>query len=116
MTFVLGESDPHTLSSDELASAIHSATVNSATKTIPAKQKFKFPKEFTKDTISLIHRKRKLWKFMQKSGVRVTRSIKDTYRAVCVETKRAIKADRNAKLELEAAELAQAFNQDTFKG
>ena len=50
---------------------------------------------------------------MQKSGVRITRSIKDKYRA---ETKRAIKADRNAKLELEAAELAQAFKQDTFKG
>ena len=80
------------------------------------KPKTKFPEEFTLETIELIHQKRKLWKFIQKSGVRITRSTREKYRTLCQDTKRAIKKDRNAKLELEAVELSEAFNQDIFKG
>ena len=46
----------------------------------------------------------------------VYRLCKEQYRSICRETKHAIKADRNAKLEREAAELTDAFHQDTFKG
>ena len=58
---------------------------------IPAKQKTKFPPEFTEDTISIIHQKRRLWRHMQKSGVQVTRSLRDKYRTLCNNTKQAIK-------------------------
>ena len=53
---------------------------------------------------------------MQKSGIRITRSTRDHYRAVCRETKRSINADRNLILEREATELADAFAKDTFVG
>ena len=112
----LGDLDPQTLSSDELASKIRSVASESARKHIPAKRKAKFPEEFTKETIGLIRRKRELWKSMQTSGMRVTRSCREQYRSICRETKNAIKVDRNAKLEREATELADAFRQDTFKG
>ena len=53
---------------------------------------------------------------MQTSGMRITRSCKEQYRTICRETKRAIRVDRNAKLEREASELTDAFRQDIFKG
>ena len=53
---------------------------------------------------------------MQNTGVRVTRSLRDKYRSLCKETKKAIQVDCNKKLELEAMELTEAFRQDTFKG
>ena len=86
-----------------------------ASNVIPAEQKTKFPPEFTVNTISLIHQKRRLWRYMQKSGVHVTRSLRDKYRSLCNKTKQAIKCNRNAIVEKEAAELTDAFNQDTFK-
>ena len=112
----LGEVNPEDIPSDELASKLRSVITTSAQNTIPAKTRVKFPEEFSKDTIDLIHRKRREWKFLQNSGKRVTRSAREKYKAICRETKKAIKSDRNNKLEQEAAELADAFNQDTFKG
>ena len=116
ITTALSDSDPSTMQSTDLASTIRTVTVNSANKTIPAKAKPKFPEEFSPETIVLINRKRKMWKFLQKSGVRITRSTREKYRSLCKDTKRAIKRDRNANLEREASELAIAFNQDRFKG
>ena len=115
-TLALGDTDPDTLSTEELAATIRSVANDSAKKVIPAKPKNKFPAEFSAETIELIHRKRKLWKFMQKSGVCVTRSSREKYRTICRETKHAIKNDRNLKLEGEAAELSEAFRQNTFAG
>ena len=76
----------------------------------------KFVKEFSDQTVSLIHQKRAMWKHLQKSGRRVTRSMREQYRTLCRNTKQAIKADRNTMLEKEADELAQAFSVNTFKG
>ena len=112
----LGDTDPDTLPSEELAATIRSVANDSAQRVIPAKPKNKFPEEFSAETIDLIHRKRKLWKFMQKSGVRVTRSSREKYRTICRETKHAIKNDRNLKLEREAAGLSEAFRQNIFAG
>ena len=78
------------------------------------KPKTKFPVEFTPETIELIHQKCKLWKFIQKSGVRTTCSSSEKYRTLCQDTKRVIKKDCNAKLEREATELSDAFKQDIF--
>ena len=64
----LGNTDPSTLDSDTIASTIRTVTVDAAQKVIPAKSKAKFPSKFTPEAISLIHQKRKLWKFIQKSG------------------------------------------------
>ena len=113
---ILSNNDPDTLDSEELAAKTRSAMLASAEKVIPPKPKNKFPSEFTENTISLIRSKSKLWKDMQKSGVRVTRSIRANYKEVCNQTKRAISADRNAKLEQEAAQLNTAFRENTFKG
>ena len=75
----LNESDPETLPSDELASTIRSVVISAAQNAIPAIRKPKFPEEFSAETIALIQRKLKMWKFMQKSGVRVTRSTREQY-------------------------------------
>ena len=64
----------------------------------------------------MIHRKCRLWTFLQKSGRRILRSLSSEYRSLCRETKRAIKNDRNALLEQEASELSKAFSENTFKG
>ena len=112
----LGNANPADLPSEELASSIRSATVFAANEVIPVKQKSKFPQEFSQETISLIHRKRRLWTFLQKSGRRILRSLSSEYRSLCRETKRAIKNDRNALLEQEASELSKAFSENTFKG
>ena len=112
----LGNANPDDLPSEELASSIRSATVSAAKEVIPVKQKSKFPQEFSRETISLINRKRRLWSFLQKSGRRVTRSLRSQYRSLCCETKRAIKNDRNVLLEQEATELSKAFSENTFKG
>ena len=79
-------------------------------------KKHEFPTEFTKETIDLISEKRKLWKSLKNSGKRVTRSVREKYRTVCRNVKKAIKEDRNATLEKEATELQAAFDQDTFQG
>ena len=112
----LGNANPADLPSEELASSIRSATVSAANKVIPVTQKSKFPQEFSQETISLIHRKRRLWTFLQKSGRRILRSLSSEYRSLCRETKRAIKSDRNALLEQETSELSKAFSENTFKG
>ena len=113
---LIGDANPEDVASDELASSIRSATVSAAANVIPVRQKHKFPCEFSPETISLIHRKRRLWSFMQKSGRRVTRSLRTTFRSLCRDTKQAIKRDRNNLLEQEASELDSAFNENTFKG
>ena len=112
----LGETNPETLSSEDLASTIRSVTDSAAQKIIPAKRKAKFPDEFRPETIALINAKRRLWKFMQKSGIRITRSSREQYRTLCRNTKKAIKTDRNLNLEREAAELSEAFKRNTFAG
>ena len=116
MSNVLSAHDPEQLSSDELSNTIRSACVSSAEKILPVKAKEKFPAVFSKDTIKLIHRKRKLWVYLQKSGKRITRSIRETYRSMCRDTKLAINADRVAQLEIEAAELSNTFKQNRFRG
>jgi len=76
----------------------------------------KFPEEVFPETINLIQPNRSLWKFLQNSGKRITRSMHEHYRFVCRNSKQAIRNDRTAKLEREAVELAEAFKQDTLKG
>ena len=112
----LGDTNPEDVPSEQIAASIRSATVAAAQKVIPAKRKAKYPQEFSPATITLINRKRRLWTFLQKSGRRVTRSLRSVYRSMCRETKHSIKADRNALLEQEASDLSQAFSEDTFKG
>ena len=80
------------------------------------KAKEQYPEEFTPNTVTLIHRKRKLWKFIQKSGRRITRLLRATHRTLCIVVKRSIKLDRNALLENEAVELSNAFKVCRFKG
>ena len=63
----------------------------------------------------MINRKRRFWKFLQKSGRRVTRALRDTYRSLCRDTKQAISSDRILTLEREAKELSNSFQQDQFK-
>jgi len=58
---------------EQIAASIRSATVSAAQKVIPGKCKLKHPQEFSQATIALIHRKRRLWTFLEKSGRRVTR-------------------------------------------
>ena len=65
IALALGDTDPTSLHSDELASTIRTVAINSAQNIIPAKTKTKFPEEFTAETIELIHQKRKHWKFLQ---------------------------------------------------
>ena len=113
---VLAHSDPEQLDSETLSNMIRSVPIAAAEKVLPKTMKSQFPNEFSGGTIELINRKRKLWKFLQKSGRRVTRSLRDTYRSLCRETKRAITSDRIVTLEQEAAELSSAFKQDRFKG
>ena len=112
----LGPSEPELLSSEELSHIIRSAPVSAAEHVLPPKAKGKFPEEFSSATIDMIDRKRKLWKFLQKSGKRITRSMRDEYRSLRRNTKLSISADRIALLEKDAAELADAFKKDRFKG
>ena len=113
---VLAQSDPEQLDSDTLSNMLRSVPIAAAEKVLPKIAKSQFPNEFSAGTIELIQRKRKLWKFLQKSGRRVTRSLRDTYRSLCRETKCAIASDRIVTLQREAAELSSAFKQDRFKG
>ena len=69
----------------------------------------RLPDEFLAETVDLIHRKRKLWKFIQKSAQRVSRSMSDTYRSLRRDTKLSISADRIALVEKESKELGDAF-------
>ena len=112
----LGSVNPENIATEQLAEAIRTETVKAAQKIIPRKQKRKYPKEFSPATITLINRKRKLWTHLQKSGRRVTRSLRSAHRALRRETKLSIKADRNALLEKEAKELSDAFSANTFMG
>ena len=112
----LGSENPDECTSEHLAASIRSATLAAAQKVIPAKRKSKYPQEFSPESVALINRKRKLWAFLQKSGRRVTRSLRSSYRSLCRETKRSVKRDRNVLLENEASELTQAFSENTFKG
>ena len=113
---MLAQSDPEQLDSDTLSNMLRSVPIAAAEKVLPKIAKSQFPNEFSAGTIELIQRKRKLWKFLQKSGRRVTRSLRDTYCSLCRETKCAIASDRIVTLEREAAELSSAFKQDRFKG
>ena len=113
---MLAQSDPEQLDSDTVSNMLRSVPIAAAEKVLPKIAKSQFPNEFSGGTIELIQRKRELWKFLQKSGRRVTRSLRDTYRSLCRETKCAIASDRIVTLEREAAELSSAFKQDWFKG
>ena len=113
---VLGAENPEFLPSDRLSEMIRKATTLASAKAIPEKPRTKFPKEFSDQTVALIHQKRAMWKQLQKSGRRVTRSMRRPYKTLCQDTKTAIKADRNTTLEKEADELDQAFADSTFKG
>ena len=95
----LGDRNPENLQSEVVASSIRSATVSSAKITLPVAQKSKFPSEFQPATVSLIHRKRRLWQRMQKSGRRVTRSLRSVFRSLCQEIKIDIKQDQTARRE-----------------
>ena len=112
----LSEIDPHQQSTDVISNMIRSVPVTAAQNVLPKKTKGKFPDEFSKHTIGLIHQKRKLWKFIHKSGQRITRSMQDTYRSLRRDTKKSISSDRIATLEKEARELDDAFKEDRFKG
>ena len=112
----LGPSEPELLSSEELSNMIRTAPVSAAEQVLPSKAKEQFPDEFSTATIDLINRKRKLWKFLQKSGKQITRSMRGAYRSLRRDTKLSISADRIVLLEKEAAELADAFKKDRFKG
>ena len=113
---ILGDDDSDLLTSDKLSTTIRSAPISAAEKTLPQLAKTKYPDEFQAETIELIKQKRTLWKSLQKSGKRVTRSMRDAYRVLCRTCKRAISDDRNRKLELEADELSKAFAENRFKG
>ena len=113
---VLAQSDPEQLDSDTLSNMLRSVPIAAAEKVLPKIAESQFPNEFSAGTIELIQRKRKLWKFLQKSGRRVTHSLRDTHRSLCRETKCAIASDRIVTLKREAAELSSAFKQDRFKG
>ena len=82
----LGEADPEQLDSETISNMIRSVPVAAAQKILPKTAKTQFPSEFSADTINMIHRKRRLWKFLQKSGRRVTRALRDTYRSLCRDT------------------------------
>ena len=112
----LNKIDPYLQSTDDISNMIRSVPVSAAKAILPVKSKSKFPDEFSKDTVNLILRKRKLWKFIHKSGQRITRSMQDTYRSLCRETKKSVSEDRIATLEKEARELDDAFKVDRFKG
>ena len=112
----LGVRDPEQLTSEDLSNIIRSAPVAAAEKVLPKTVKRKYPDEISPETIDLITRKRAAWKALQKSGQRVTRSIRGAYRLLCRNCKSAIANDRNRKLESEAAELSDAFRVNRFKG
>ena len=116
VTKLLGHSDPSTLSTDDLSNKIHSAPVTAAEAVLPPKAKAQFPEEFSAATIDAIRQKRTMWKFLQKAGRRITRSMRDTFRNLCGDLKRAISRDRTIALEKEAVELSEAFNVNRFKG
>ena len=116
VTETLGSDNPDVISTEQLSTNIRSSLTSAARSALPQKARAKFPDEFSPETIQLIHQKREQWKVLQKSGRRITRSLRDSYRKTCRDTKHAIKRDRNARLNKEATELMAAFNQDTFKG
>ena len=112
----LGTLNPEHLSTDELSSKIRTIPVSAAETVLPLKIKTKYPSEFSGETINLIQRKRKMWIYLQKSGKRVTRSMRDTFRSLRNDVKRAISADRVLALEKEATDLSNTFKMDRFKG
>ena len=116
VTGLLGQSDPNAVTTDELSAKIRSATVSAAESVLPVKAKTKFPDEFSANTIDMIRRKRKMWKYLQKAGQRVTRSMRETFRRLCRDLKRSVSLDRTASLEREAKELSDAFKENRFKG
>ena len=116
ITSALQGLDPETLPSESLASTIRSVTTEAAQKTIPPKRKLVHRENLQPQTIALIQNKHKLYKFMQNSGIRVTRAVRERYRIVCRDVKRSINTDCNSILEHEATELAEAFSKDTFAG
>ena len=113
---ILGDTAPEEVSSEDLSSVIRSAPVTAATKVLPRIAKRKYPPEFSAETVQLISRKRESWRLLQRSGQRFTRSKRGAHRALCRDVKKAIADDRNRRLELEAAQLSEAFSVDRFKG
>lgn len=116
ITNTLGDVEPELLPSLDISNSIRTVPVLAANKVLPSKSKSRFPEEFSVQTIDLIRRKRKLWKFLQSSGQRVTRSMREAYRSLRRDTRHSIASDRIALLETEAAELADTFKHDRFKG
>ena len=116
ITNLLGPADPNALSTEHISDKIRSVAVAAARTVLPSKAKTKYPEEFSANTISLITRKRKLWKFLQQAGQRITRANRNTFRSLCRDTKRAVSFDRIAMLEKEALALSDAFQVNRFKG
>lgn len=112
----LGTLNPEHLSTEELSSKIRTIPVSAAENVLPLKAKTKYPSEFSTETINLIQRKRKAWIYLQKSGKRVTRSMRDAFRSLCKDVKQAISTDRVTTLEKEAIDLSNTFKTDRFKG
>ena len=116
VTSLLGTIDPNLLSTNDISNNIRSSMVKAAEKVLPVKEKAKFPNEFSANTIALIRKKRKMWKFLQRAGVRITRLMRETYRSLHRETKHSISQDRKLTLEKEAVVLSNTFKQNKFKG
>ena len=116
ITNKLGTLDPEQLPTEELSDKIRNVPVSAAKSVLPPKKRERFPQEFSTDTIEMIKRKRKLWKFLQKSGRRITRSMRDEFSKLRKDTKRAISNDRILLLEKEASDLSAAFAKCKFKG
>ena len=91
VTETLGSDNPDAISTEQLSTNIRSSLTSAARSALPQKVRAKFPDEFSPETIQLIHQKREQWKVLQKSGRRITRSLRDRYRKTCRDTKHAIK-------------------------
>ena len=113
---LLGPSNPDLLSTDELSNKIRTIPITAAESVLPAKAKQKYPSEFSAATIDMIQQKRKTWKFLQRAGKRITRSMRNAYQSLCRNTKRSILLDRTATLENEAVQLGDAFAENRIKG
>ena len=79
VTRALGDTNPDEVPSDQLSSTIRNVTCEAARATIPTKSKSKFPEEFSPETIALIQQKRTVWRSLQNSETRVTRSLSNSY-------------------------------------
>ena len=116
VTKQLGDCDPASLSTESLSDKIRSTPISAARTVLPVKAKSKFPEELSAATINMITQKRSMWRYLQKAGRRITRSLRNGFRTFCRDLKHNIRRDRTSTLEKEAAMLSEAFNANRFKG